>query len=120
MATITISSTWPQDCPAAESCRRVTVRDQQLRIGVVAYGYQQLSCDSGTGDRVGCFKSSVYGVGPQIGYVLLLDEHYHAYFNAKAYVEFGEHNRPQVRTSGSRWRSRRPRRKRRSRRRRRP
>src|SRR5262249_48007136 len=93
MATITISSTWPQDCPAAEPCRRVTVRDQQLRIGVVASGYQQLPCDKGTGDRVGCFKSSVYGVGPQIGYVLLLDEHYHAYFNAKAYVELGEHNR---------------------------
>jgi len=66
---------------------------KQLQLGVVAYGYQQITCDSGAGNRLGCFKSSVYGVGPQIGYIVPIDEHLQGYFNAKAYVEFGEQNR---------------------------
>ena len=40
---------------------------KQWQIGLVGYFYNQLSCDSGSGDRVGCFKSRVIGVGPQIG-----------------------------------------------------
>src|SRR6266436_6102519 len=32
---------------------------KQLQIGLVGYAYQQLSCDSGSGDRVGCFESPV-------------------------------------------------------------
>jgi len=43
---------------------------KQLQIGLVGYAYQQLSCDSGSGDRVGCFESRVLGVGPQIGYII--------------------------------------------------
>src|SRR4051794_5226154 len=42
---------------------------KQLQLGAVAYVYQQLSCDSGAGNRVGCFESRVFGIGPQIGYV---------------------------------------------------
>ena len=39
------------------------------RSALVGYAYQQLTCDSGAGDRVGCFKSRVMGIGPQIGHV---------------------------------------------------
>ena len=37
---------------------------KQLQIGVVGYVYDELGCDSGSGDRVGCFQSRVVGVGP--------------------------------------------------------
>ena len=42
---------------------------KQVQVGLVGYVYQQLTCDSGAGDRVGDFKSRVFGVGPQIGYI---------------------------------------------------
>ena len=32
-------------------------------VGPVGYVYDQLSCDSGSGDRVGCFESRVVGIG---------------------------------------------------------
>ena len=35
---------------------------KQLLVGVVGYAYQQLTGDSGSGDRVGPFKSRVFGV----------------------------------------------------------
>ena len=40
---------------------------KQWQLGLVGYTYQQLSCDSGAGDRVGCFESRVSGIGPQLG-----------------------------------------------------
>src|SRR5262249_16038499 len=43
---------------------------KQLQIGLVGYDYQQISCDRGAGDRLGCFESRVLGVGPQIGYII--------------------------------------------------
>src|SRR5262249_12246383 len=67
---------------------------KQLQLGVVAYGYQQVSCDSGAGDRVGCFESRVFGAGPQVGYIIPIDEHLQGYLNLKAYKEFGEQHRP--------------------------
>ncbi len=66
---------------------------KQWQIGLVGYFYDQLSCDSGSGDRVGCFKSRVMGVGPQIGYVFPIDEKYQGYLNLKAYGEFDNANR---------------------------
>ena len=42
---------------------------KQIFVGPVGYVYDQLSCDSGAGDRVGCFESRVVGIGPQIGYL---------------------------------------------------
>ena len=65
---------------------------KQLQIGLVGYAYQQLSCDSGSGDRVGCFESRVLGVGPQIGYVIPMGEH-QGYINLKAYKEFDNDHR---------------------------
>jgi len=66
---------------------------KQLQIGLVGYVYKQLSCDSGAGDRVGCFESRVFGIGPQLGYVIPLGEHYQGYLNVKGYKEFGEEHR---------------------------
>ena len=67
---------------------------KQLLVGLVGYLYNQLSCDSGAGDRVGCFESRVAGIGPQIGYIFPLSEKYQGYLNLKGYWEFAGQNRP--------------------------
>jgi hypothetical protein len=67
---------------------------KQLQIGLVGYAYNQISCDSGSGDRVGCFESRVFGVGPQIGYIVPLASGYQGYLNFKSYWEFGAEDRP--------------------------
>jgi hypothetical protein len=54
---------------------------------------KQISCDSGAGDRVGCFESRVFGAGPQIGYIVPLGTTHQAYFNLKGYKEFGAEHR---------------------------
>jgi hypothetical protein len=36
---------------------------KQFQIGLVGYVYREISCDHGSGDRVGCFQSQVVGVG---------------------------------------------------------
>jgi hypothetical protein len=61
---------------------------KQLQVGLVGYAYQQLTCDGGSGDRVGCFESRVFGVGPQVGYIVPLDKDYQGYVNLKGYREF--------------------------------
>ena len=45
---------------------------KQLQVGLVGYAYKELGCDSGSGDRVGCFQSQVFGVGPQLGFIIPL------------------------------------------------
>ena len=67
---------------------------KQWQIGIVGYAYDQLSCDSGSGDRVGCFESRVFGIGPQIGYIFPLGEKMRGYLNLKAYGEFDNAHRP--------------------------
>ena len=32
---------------------------KEVQIGVVGYAYKDIGCDSGSGDRVGCFRSQV-------------------------------------------------------------
>jgi hypothetical protein len=66
---------------------------KQLQLGLVGYVYQQLSCDTGAGNRVGCFESRVLGVGPQIGYVAPVGTTHQAYFNLKGYKEFEAEHR---------------------------
>jgi hypothetical protein len=66
---------------------------KQWQLGIVGYLYQQISCDTGDGDRVGCFKSRVLGLGPQIGYTFPLNEDYMGYVNLKGYGEFAAENR---------------------------
>ncbi len=60
---------------------------KQLQIGLVGYFYNQISCDSGAGDRLGCFESRVAGIGPQIGYTIPMGE-LQGYLNLKGYREF--------------------------------
>ena len=72
---------------------------KQLQIGVVGYLYDQLSCDGGSGDRVGCFESRVVGVGPQIGYLFPVGT-MQGYLNLKAYGEFAAADRP---AGGNAW-----------------
>jgi hypothetical protein len=67
---------------------------KQLQVGLVGYWYNQLSCDSGAGDRVGCFESRVAGIGPQIGYIIPLSKDYHGYLDLKGYKEFAAEKRP--------------------------
>jgi hypothetical protein len=45
---------------------------KQFFIGLVGYAYDQVSGDSGSGDRVGAFESRVFSAGPQLGYIFLL------------------------------------------------
>jgi len=67
---------------------------KQWQVGLVGYLYQELGCDSGSGDRVGCFRSRVVGVGPQVGYIFPLGDNLQGYLNLKAYGEFANENRP--------------------------
>lgn len=66
---------------------------KQWQLGLVGYLYQELGCDSGSGDRVGCFRSRVAGVGPQVGYIFPVGD-MQGYLNLKAYGEFANENRP--------------------------
>jgi hypothetical protein len=67
---------------------------KQLLVGLVGYAYQQVTGDSGAGDRVGDFKSRVFGIGPQLGYIFPLGE-YQGYLNVKGYKEFEAEHRPE-------------------------
>jgi hypothetical protein len=67
---------------------------KQFQVGLVGYVYQEIGCDSGFGDRVGCFQSQVVGVGPQLGLIIPLSTETQAYLNFKGYREFAHENRP--------------------------
>jgi len=65
---------------------------EQVHIGLVGYFYHQLTGDSGSGARLGDFKSSVSGIGPQIGYFFPVGKE-KGYVNLKGYWEFDAKNR---------------------------
>jgi hypothetical protein len=67
---------------------------KQLQVGLVGYVYDEIGCDSGSGDRVGCFQSRVIGVGPQLGFIIPIGTTTQGYLNLKAYKEFDNANRP--------------------------
>jgi hypothetical protein len=67
---------------------------KQFQIGVVGYLYNQVSCDTGAGNSVGCFESRVASVGAQLGYIIPMGE-LQGYFNIKGYKEFEAENRPE-------------------------
>ena len=66
---------------------------KQFLVGVVGYLYQEVGCDSGSGDHVGCFQSRVVGLGPQVGYLFPVGD-LQGYVNLKAYGEFDASDRP--------------------------
>ena len=65
---------------------------KQVHVGLVGYAYQQLTGDSGAGATLGDFKSRVFAVGPQIGYLFPVAD-MQGYLNLKGYKEFGAENR---------------------------
>ena len=67
---------------------------KQFQVGVVGYVYDEVGCDSGSGDRVGCFQSRVIGVGPQVGFIIPISKTTQGYLNIKGYNEFDNANRP--------------------------
>jgi hypothetical protein len=67
---------------------------KQAFIGLVGYAYKEIGCDSGSGDRVGCFQSQVASIGPQIGYIFPVAG-MQGYLNFKAYKEFAAERRPE-------------------------
>jgi hypothetical protein len=67
---------------------------KQVQVGLVGYAYKDIGCDSGSGDRVGCFQSQVFGIGPQFGYIFPLSQTLQGYINLKGYAEFGGSDRP--------------------------
>jgi hypothetical protein len=66
---------------------------KQVQAGVVGYVYKEVGCDSGSGDRVGCFQSQVFGVGPQLGFIFPVGG-MQGYLNFKGYEEFDASDRP--------------------------
>jgi hypothetical protein len=67
---------------------------KQVHVGVVGYLYQQLTGDSGSGAKLGAFKSRVAGIGPQVGYLFPVAD-MQGYVNLKGYYEFAAKNRPE-------------------------
>ncbi len=67
---------------------------KQVHVGLVGYAYQQITDDSGAGATLGPFRSRVFGVGPQIGYLFPVGG-MQGYLNLKGYGEFGAQHRPE-------------------------
>ncbi|QQM03500.1 hypothetical protein I8G32_02041 [Rhodopseudomonas palustris] len=65
---------------------------KQFFVGAVGYAYNQLTGDSGTGAKLGPFKSRVEAVGPQIGYLFPVGD-MQGVLNLKGYWEFDAQNR---------------------------
>ena len=65
---------------------------QNWQVGIAGYVYYQLTADSGSGARLGAFKSQVAAIGPQVGYLFNIGKK-QAYINLRAYKEFWAQNR---------------------------
>src|SRR3981189_2223149 len=57
---------------------------KQFFVGLVGYAYDQVTGDSGSGDRVGSFESRVFAAGPQLGYIFPLNG-MQGFLGAKSY-----------------------------------
>ena len=66
----------------------------QMFVGLVGYIYQQVTADSGQSPILGDFKSRVFAVGPQVGFIFPVQD-MQGYLNLKGYGEFGAQNRPE-------------------------
>jgi hypothetical protein len=67
---------------------------ETFHAGVVGYVYYQLTGDSGSGAKLGDFKSQVAGLGPQAGRFFEIGGR-KCYVNLKGYWEFSSKNRPE-------------------------
>ena len=66
---------------------------KQVFVGFVGYAYQQITDDFGQPAILGGFRSRVFGVGPQLGYIFKIGEN-QAFLGMKGYAEFDAENRP--------------------------
>src|SRR6516165_10032605 len=66
---------------------------EHVFIGLVGYVDKEIGCDSGAGNRVGCFRSQVAGIGPQVGSSFPAGN-LERNLTLKAYTEFGAESRP--------------------------
>ena len=66
---------------------------KQVFVGFVGYAYQQVTDDFGQPAVLGGFRSRVFGVGPQIGYIFPIGSN-QAFLGLKGYGEFAAANRP--------------------------
>jgi hypothetical protein len=67
--------------------------NSSLFVGPVGYFYDEIGCDGGSGDKFGCFRSRVAGLGAQVGYSFALSNA-QGYLNLAGYGEFAAENRP--------------------------
>jgi hypothetical protein len=67
---------------------------KQFFIGLVGYAYDQVSPDTGSGDRLGAFESRVFSIGPQLGYIFPIAGK-QGFLGLKSYFEFDAKNRPE-------------------------
>jgi hypothetical protein len=67
---------------------------KDFHFGLVGYAYQQITGDSGAGATLGDFKSRVFGVGPQVGFLFPVGDR-QGYLNMKVYKEFEAEHRPE-------------------------
>jgi hypothetical protein len=65
---------------------------QHLQVGIVGYVYYQFTDDSGTGNKLGAFRSRVASAGPAVGYAFTAFGQ-PAYLNLRGYWEFWAQNR---------------------------
>ncbi len=65
---------------------------KQVFVGLVGYSYQQLTDDSGANPILGGFRSRVFGIGPQVGYLFPVGD-MQGYLSLKGYGEFAAENR---------------------------
>lgn len=65
---------------------------ENWELGIAGYAYYQLSGDSGSGDKVGAFKSRVAAVGPEVGYAFKVNGQA-ASFALRRHWEFWAQNR---------------------------
>jgi hypothetical protein len=66
---------------------------KQVFVGFVGYAYQQITDDFGQPAVLGGFRSRVFGIGPQLGYIFKIGEN-QAFLGVKGYGEFNADNRP--------------------------
>ena len=67
---------------------------KQFFVGLVGYLYNEIGCDSGSGDRLCCFQSRVASIGPQVGFIFPVGN-MQGYLGVKGYWEFAAQARPE-------------------------
>jgi hypothetical protein len=66
---------------------------KQVFVGFVGYAYQQITDDFGQSPILGGFRSRVFGIGPQLGYIFPVSD-MTGFLGVKGYGEFDAANRP--------------------------